>query len=83
MIITARRINLLQAWKIAGPPAPRTISELQRCGAWGPQTSILSAARRLYVADPLAISVVKTGLGMAIMFTPHGVHALGHIPTKD
>lgn len=83
MIVTLRRINLLQAWKRAGPPAPRTIPELQAAGAWGTPEAILQAFQRMARVEPDTVRFYRVDDVWSWTFTPMGITALGHIPTKD
>lgn len=83
MNTTHRRINLVQAWKIAGSDWV-TISELVKAGAYGSPRLIHKALMRMSSHQLVDLKAIEDGKrGYLYRFTPNGLTRMGFIAAKQ
>jgi hypothetical protein len=82
MNTTHRRINLVQAWKIAGSEWV-TISDLVNAGAYGTPRLIHKALMRMNAHQLVDMVPAMIGRGYLYRFTPDGLQRMGFIATKQ
>lgn len=74
MIVTHRRLNIAQAYKLAGVKWV-SMDELMLSGAYGSRQSIHRAIRRMLEYD--AASILATKFGPTYRVTPTGMALMG------
>lgn len=82
MNTTHRRINLVQAWKLAGVEWV-TISQLVSAGAYGSPRLIHKALMRMSGHGLVEIMPRSEARGFLYSFTPQGLQRMGFLATKQ
>jgi hypothetical protein len=80
MILTPRRMNLMQAAKILGEGRWVTIPELKTAGAYGPPNAIRRALRKLMSEG--AVEADPSTKVWRWRITPLGYHLAGMVPAR-
>lgn len=82
MNTTHRRINLVQAWKIAGEDWA-TIPDLVKAGAYGSPRIIHKAMMRMNAHKLVDLSPRDDGRGFRYRFTPDGLNHMGFVSSRQ
>lgn len=83
MNTTHRRINLVQAWKIAGSDWA-TIPDLVKAGAYGSPRLIHKALMRMSGHQLVDLKAIEEGKrGYLYRFTPYGLTRMGFTASKQ
>jgi hypothetical protein len=81
MILTPRRMNLMQAAKIFGEGRWLTIPELKAAGAYGPPPAIRRALRKMMAEG--AVEADHSTRPWRWRITPLGYHLAGMVPARS